>query len=237
MYYQSLVSPPSSKTKQVVIAKYKERTQWVKKVFSAVPFIIYDKYDKSSSHYLPNIPLFPVHAFEGVKHQKTPTGRESHTYLYHIIKNYDSLADMTIFLQGHPVEIHSNALCSLKVLFKKDFHQINFLPLNFPLIICDKKASPLHRGLPLERVFKRLFQGECPDFFAYSWGAMFCVSKEFIHKKPLNFYKEMMQIVYEEPLSGYVYERLWPTILSCDQFVPHLKYPSCDLKSWHLPFL
>lgn len=224
----------SNKTKQLIVAKYQENVDWVAG-FKDVPSIIYDKFDKSSPHYLPNIPSFHIHQFEGVKHAKSPTGRESHTYLYHIIKNYHQLADMNIFLQGSPHEIRSDARDSLRIHFENDFEGINFLPLNFPLIICDKRAAPLHFGLPLERVFKRLFQGPCSDYFAGSWGAMFCVSKEYIHYRPLSFYEEMMQIIYEEPLSGYVYERLWPTILAAHDFLSHPSYPKRDRSAWHMP--
>lgn len=224
----------SHKTKNIIIAKYKENISWVKEIKN-VPYIVYDKFDKSSVHHLPNIPTFPVQRFEGVKHTKSPTGRESHTYLYHIIKHYDCLADVNIFLQGSPWEIYSDARDALRMQFLKDFEGVNFLPMNFPLVICDKRAAPLHTGLPLERVFKRLFQNTCPDLFAYSWGAMFCVTKEYIRKRPLAFYEEMMQIVYEEPLSGYVYERLWPTILACHSFIPYASYPKRNRDLWSLP--
>jgi len=237
MKVKPIIALDSAKTKQVIVAKYKENVAWVSKTFVNIPYIIYDKYHRQASHHLPNIPTFPVQLFNGIKHQKTPTGRESHTYLYHIIKHYDSLADVNIFLQGNPHEISSNALDPLRILFRHDFNDINFIPLNFPLIICDKRAAPLHTGLPLERVFNRLFQGPCPDFFAYSWGAMFCVTKEYIRNRPLSFYEQMMQIVYEEPHSGYIYERLWPTILACHGFLSHPSYPIHNRALWKLPDL
>lgn len=226
----------TNKTKQIIIAKYKENMAWTKGLIN-IPYIIYDKFDKTSPHHLPNIPTFPVHMFEGIKHAKTPTGRESHTYLYHIIKNYDNLADMNIFLQGQPQEIYTDARSPLRVLFETDFEGIDFLPLTGPLIIADKKAYPLHTGLPLERVFNRLFLDPCPDYFAYGWGATFCVSKKYIHHKPLSFYEEMMQIVYEEALSGYIYERLWPTILACHGFQHRTEFSPKNRASWTMPNL
>lgn len=226
----------SSKTKQIIVAKYKENVSWLNEIKN-VPIRVYDKYDKQATDHLPNIPSFPVQLFEGVKYAKSPTGRESHTYLYHIIKNYDNLADINIFLQGNPTEMNFDSRNALKLHFETDFEGVNFLPLNFPLVICDKQAAPLHRGLPLERVFKRLFQGPCPDLFAFSWGAMFCVSKEYILNRPLVFYEEMMQIIYEEPLSGYVYERLWPAILACHGFLPHPTYSKKNRADWNMPNL
>lgn len=236
MPHRELIGLPTSKSKQLIIARYREKLDWLKGIKN-IPYVVYDKSDKHAAHHLPNIPSFPVQRFGGIRYQKSPTGRESHTYLYHILTHYDSLADMNIFLQGNPVELSSDARIALELLLQTDFDGIDFLPLNYPLVLCDKRAAPLHTGLPLERIFNRLFQGPCPDYFAYSWGAMFCVSKAFIRKRPLQLYEEMMQIVYDEPLSGYSYERLWPTILACHRFQPHTSYTVKERASWQLPGL
>lgn len=231
---QPLTGLSTDKSKQIIVARYREGLRWLK-LIQNIPYIVYDKGDKTSSNHLPNIPRFPIQNFEGIKHAKSPTGRESHTYLYHILKYYDELADMNIFLQGNPVEFACDAKSTLRALLQTDFEGIDFLSLNGPLVICDKFASPLHRGLPMERIFKRLFKNDCPELFAYTWGAMFCVSKAYIQSRPRAFYEEMMQIVYDEPLSGYVFERLWPAILACHNYIPHDSYPEKDISSWQLP--
>lgn len=76
---------------EIIIAKYKEDTSWALKLTQ--PYTIYDKSNDPVlySVRLPNV------------------GRETHTYLYHIIKNYDNLAEVTVFLQGNPVD-HSELL-------------------------------------------------------------------------------------------------------------------------------
>lgn len=230
---KKIIGVTSDKTKQIIVARYRENASWLKNIEN-IPFIVYNKYKHGPNH-LPNIPTFPVQLFEGIKHAKTPTGRETHTYLYHIIKHYHELADVNIFLQGNPFEFTYDTRDPLGVLAERDFAGINFLPLNFPLVICDKRAAPLHTGLPLERVFKRLFQSPCPELFAYSWGSMFCVTKEAIQYRSLEFYEEMMQIVYDEPLSGYIYERLWPAILGCPGFISHVSFPKKNRATWNLP--
>ncbi len=235
MTIKELIGLPG-KSKQIIVAKYNENVRWTQFIKN-IPIIIYDKKNRSAKHYLPNIPTFPTEAFRGVTHAPSPTGRESHTYLYHIIKNYDFIADMNIFLQGRPQEIHCSCLDALRIFLERDFEGIDFIPLNFPVVISNKRGLPLHTGLPIERIYTRLFQGKCPSYFAYTWGAMFCVSKEIIYRKTLAFYEEMMQIIYDEPLSGYVYERLWPTILASDRFIPHEKFPLKNRASWQLPNL
>ena len=72
---------------RLVIAKYKEDVTWTNKITDH-KITIYDKSDTPiiNSIKLPNI------------------GRETHTFLYHIVENYDNLDDVTVFLQGNPFE-------------------------------------------------------------------------------------------------------------------------------------
>ena len=72
---------------RLVIAKYKEVVTWINKI-KEHKITIYDKSDTPiiNSIKLPNI------------------GRETHTFLHHIVENYDNLDDVTVFLQGNPFE-------------------------------------------------------------------------------------------------------------------------------------
>ena len=63
----------------MVVAKYKEDVSWARQ--GAIPYVIYDK-----NKDVPNM------------------GRESETYLRHIIQNYDNLPDYTLFLQWKPFD-------------------------------------------------------------------------------------------------------------------------------------
>lgn len=73
---------------ELVIARYNENLDWLEDVPKNIRITIYNK-GKDDIPYpyisLPNV------------------GRESHTYLYHIIQNYDNLADKTIFCQGDTI--------------------------------------------------------------------------------------------------------------------------------------
>ena len=71
---------------ECVIARYNEDLSWLKELKNK-KITIYNKGKDDISYdsiKLPNI------------------GRESHTYLTHIIQNYNNLADITIFTQGNP---------------------------------------------------------------------------------------------------------------------------------------
>jgi hypothetical protein len=82
---------------ELVVARYNEDLNWLKKVPKNIKITIYNK-GKDDINY-PSIKLPNI-------------GRESHTYLFHIIKNYDNLAEKTIFCQGDTI-FHSPGFLNL----------------------------------------------------------------------------------------------------------------------------
>jgi hypothetical protein len=76
---------------EIVISRFNEDLKWLKEApFNRHKIICYNKSD-NENFYKP----------EGMTVHKLPNlGRETHTYLYHIMKNYDNLPDTTIFLPG-----------------------------------------------------------------------------------------------------------------------------------------
>jgi len=87
---------------EIVIARYNEDLSWLKKIPKSIKITIYNKG-------LDNIEI------SDIKYNiiKLPNiGRESHTYLYHIINNYDNLAHKTIFCQGDSI-FHSPGFLDL----------------------------------------------------------------------------------------------------------------------------
>ena len=88
----------SNKELECVIARYNENTDW----FKEEPFNHFDMicYNKG--------PKLPDNCFtETCKVINLDNvGRCDHTYLYHIIKNYNNLADVTIFLPASCMDSH-----------------------------------------------------------------------------------------------------------------------------------
>ena len=88
---------------EIVIARYNEDLYWLKKIPKSIKITIYNK------------GLDNIENIKNIKYNiiKLPNiGRESHTYLYHIINNYDTLADKTIFCQGDSI-FHSPGFIDL----------------------------------------------------------------------------------------------------------------------------
>lgn len=216
----------------LIVAKYKEDTSWCHTFEKNCALWIYDKKDPHAKLSLPNIPKFSCPKFRGAFHAKTPTGRESHTYLYHILKHYPNFADFNLFCQGK-VEDHVplfNDVLDYLFALKEPPH---FLHFGKPELN-DATGATHHRGLPIDRIYRRLFKGDVPQQFLFQLSATFWVSRESILSRPKRFYEEMMQIVYDEPLSGYVFERLWGYVLHS----PYLKCQNwqtdVDKSSWSL---
>ena len=76
----------------MVCARYNENLEWLVPVLSNC--IIYNK-GENDLHYLP--PQAKVVRCENI-------GREGHTYVKHIIDNYENLSEIILFTQGNPVD-------------------------------------------------------------------------------------------------------------------------------------
>ena len=165
---------------EVVVAQYKEDIEWTRKLPYKVT--IYTKGD----HLLPNI------------------GREAHTYLYHIITRWDSLAEHTAFVQGYPFD-HAPGLLQDLAAAPREFRHLG------PRLSCDRGGWPHHGGLNVGGIADAV--GLVQTEFPFSAGAQFVVSCERIHSRPLVFYHVLMSVLVtnlgEAP---WVYERLWESI-------------------------
>jgi len=203
---------------QIVVARYNENISYL------TPFekvcIIYNKGDDNIQEEFINIIKLPN------------IGRESHTYLYHIINNYDNLADNTIFIQGN---ITDHKLLEFKqYIINKDF--TGKLSMNDIKIL---KNNINHKG----KYLKDLHNGNLkkskyiPYYFMNNilgldlkdenkinivWGANFSVSKELIYKKPIEYYKNIIKYVeYDSnPEEGHFFERSWYLIFNHPKFIP-----------------
>jgi hypothetical protein len=102
---------------EIVVARYNENLDWLKKIKKSKDLKI-TVYNKGKDDI--NIPYI-----------KLPNiGRESHTYLYHIINNYDNLSDQTIFCQGDPI-FHSPDFINLVNKYRKKFEPVQPLSIRY----------------------------------------------------------------------------------------------------------
>ena len=79
------------KTIEIIISRFNEDLKWsTEDIFNEYKYIVYNKGDNE------NFEKSNVNKIINVEN----VGRCDHTYLYHIITNYDNLCDITVFFPG-----------------------------------------------------------------------------------------------------------------------------------------
>ena len=180
----------------VVVARYNESLEWTSNISNTrTKCIIYNKGSKLD-HIGPIIHLPNV-------------GREGHTYLYHIINNYDNLSEYTMFLQGQPFD-HTPYLESILASdeWKKPFHVMSANIFNLT-VNCDSNPYTM-----LE-LYNILFNRKKTEFsFWFGAGSQFCVSRATIRSRSKEFYQKIYAILARDvnPIEGHAIERFWPMI-------------------------
>lgn len=204
------MDPEAVANYEVVVAKYKEDVSWTNDLPEDFSVIVYDK-----SCDRPNV------------------GREAETWLYHIIENYEHLADVTVFLQGNPFD-HMNVS---RQIFYQELRNL------CRLATTDRKVLPVFQsyhtepvgkhGLPSAFHFHQIFgpSESVPSTFAFSPGAQYCVSREALRTRDIEFYETLkdkttfigFDISLEEVvrrgikpdprfLDAWTLERFWPQL-------------------------
>ena len=181
----------------VVISRYQENVEWANGIESC---IIYNKgpADPVTRH--------PIVALPNV-------GREGHTYLYHIIQNYDQLADHTCFLQGHPFDHSPDLEQRLQAFVTVPFYSLSRV---YSINLCyDPTDFSLHALLI--HMYERVFgQAKTNHEFTFGAGAQFIVSRDAIRSRPKSFYENLLRIMEGSvhPPEGFALERFWTMIFT-----------------------
>ncbi len=193
---------------QIVVSRYNENIDWLTP-FKNITII----YNKGNNNIDSNI--FNIVNLKNV-------GRESHTYLYHIINNYEKLAYNTIFFQGN-INDH-------KILELNDYINNNNMTAHFENIPLYKFKNKIehkskwekeyNNGLMLKEsltpyewlkdVLGIVFE-ENVDNIKVIWGANFAVTKDLIKSKPKSFYENILRYIeyHKNPELGHYIERSW----------------------------
>ena len=213
-------------SKVIVVSRYNENLEWLKKhPFNLYPVIIYNK-GPNDHFYKPN-KLIKTINLENV-------GRESHTYLYHIIHEYDNLHDIIVFLPGytnaeyrlnrckhiiHHIEQQNKAifLCSNAIMnddlynFKLDYWKANSLENN--LINPENKLKPSSIR-PFGKWFNAMFGNFKLESVA--WNGIFSISKMDVLQHSKEYYKNLIFEVSDSsnPETGHYFERSWEAVFS-----------------------
>jgi len=156
-------------------------------------------------------------------------GREGHTYLHHIINNWDSLADNTVFFQGK-VDDHSTYMEPIEKYVKNqqmffgrmfgttDLHKpIQHFGIWLEKLQDGRLRKARDHASPqqwIEQVWKITIPTNtvCPVV----WGANFAVHKSYIHRIKKECYEQAYQYLNDhvDPEEGHFQERTWAILFT-----------------------
>lgn len=188
-------------TAQLVIAKYNENVDWLKDV--NLDTVVYNKGNG-----------LDLDSIRGQKNKleefKLPNiGRESHTLLHHIIKNYDNLCNVTVFLQANPFDHLENfhkIYPNVELMhFLNDLPQINHL---FGFGIYHTDIGYMDKR---ENIFKELNIKNRKYGNQFSVGCQYILPKRVILSKPVEFYQKLQ--TWHEDKSNRFYDEHLPCII------------------------
>jgi len=167
----------------VVIAKYNEDVSWLSQIQGKGNIIVYDK----GSGELPNI------------------GREAHTYVHHILENYDNLSECTVFLQGKPFD-HCRDVTAMLTEINE-----GMVNLSNSILDCDINGNPHHSGLKIAEFQELLFGEVLFTDLKFAPGAQFIVHKDLITNKSKKFWDNFLDIFVSHRIdeAPWIAERLW----------------------------
>src|ERR1035437_6304439 len=229
-----LVIPPRTRDpgRQLVVSAYHEDLAWLAGVECDV--LVYHKGG--------NCP-------QGIPCVRLPNiQREAGTYRYHIVTQYDSLAPITMFVQGDPfyhsdrflerLSLPYNRPTPLSTHYKKgdpynDFNKIETLSgldIVYGNLFCEGKLNVSLTHWFDQSSWDYIFDCPWPDPVWFGYAAMWAVPREFILARPRAFYAHLLQICHsgsplethtDPPVNGYTLEGLWNYIWSDPNKYPH----------------
>lgn len=207
---------------ELVICRCGEDLSWTRNIPPAVPITVYEKTPPSNAPWpgslaLPNL------------------GREAHAWLHHLTERYESLADWTIFAQGHPFDHVPDMHPVIRrwaqgETTSQDFVWLGFLwetdnALGYPTFVNWTK-NPERRELDLDGFFRKLWGEAAPERVRYVGGGQFVLSRAAAHRRPRDFYARARSLAAEFPDAAHAFERTWDRVFLAPPLDPALFGPS-----------
>ena len=225
-------------TCDMVIAGYKEPLHWLKnyekKEYEFRNIFLYNK-NQESNHKTSQDLHCVMNGKECVKINLKNEGRCDHTYLYHIIHHYDTLADVTIFTKGSSdlqrERIKLNFITKKVFETKDTVFSVDRLGTYVNIALKDFKMDSYSASHPdntsrnITDIFKRKLKPAEPRPFGawydkyfpnikvldVSYAAVMAISRVHIHQHPKSYYQSFIKQLedHTNPEVGHYFERSW----------------------------
>lgn len=218
----------NQKNLDVIVSRFAENIDdWITKFDN---LYLYDKNKlDNESHYK---------SIHNCKYKKLDNvGRCDHSYLYHIIHNYDNLNDMNLFL---PASFRKNnykviLLSAMIQASNKNPNQSIFFNNNYSIlqlfhsfVLTHHRTTSLDNRSENDDIYETAITCETPylnwfvknfgetDSVLGSFGGIVLVNKKDILSRPKEFYMNLIKYLdsSNNPLAGHYIERSWPVIFN-----------------------
>jgi len=224
--YKKDVNIKFDKSIELIISRYNENLEWtLDKPFNNYKYIVYNKGNNDN---------FEKKNIVKIINLKN-VGRESHTYLYHVINNYNNLSDIIVFLPGsinmnykkrkaikllETIEEKNNAIFLSEYYSKNATSDMYYFQLNNYESNYIKNQNEnvnnfkLSNIRPFGKWYNNTFNNRVLHNISF-WG-IFSVSKYDILKNNVNDYELLLKQLNDSsnPEVGHYFERSWERIFN-----------------------
>lgn len=184
-------------SKVIVLSRFKEKHNfWINYSKFYDDMIIYNKDPLVSNNSIKNV------------------GRESHTYIHHIIENYNSLPDEILFSQ-YDCRDHFASKYKVNIDYFLNGHLYDFIgirPGPFPYLAKNMYKIPWLKLI--EYIYDKNFNLDLINRVVATGATLngiFRVTKQAILKHDINFYLRCINLLdkHVNPIEGFFFERIW----------------------------
>lgn len=159
-------------------------------------FSLLEKYEKTSES--------DIGTHKIVRIENNTNLCEANHFLTHIINEYDNLADITIFLQGYPLDHSPNFTRNVLLNLGSEFCTI---PKSEPSTL--EKDDHGQLAISFSDVIGRKTRESC-----WSAGGQFMASSNAIRKNPIEWYQIVLEKAKEFKDAKFALERLWHVVIT-----------------------
>lgn len=219
---------------ELVIARYNEDLEWTtQEPFNKYKYTVYNK-GKNENFNKTNVKK--IISLKNV-------GRCDHTYLYHIINNYNDLGDIVVFLPGslnmnNKIESGKNLLNNISINNKAVFlgHYTDDLKKKFYNFKIDEWKASYGPNSEENNESKLLESNPRPfgEWFTKHFGdinikthcycGIFSIDKRDIIQHPVSRYQHLIKDLdtHSNPEAGHYFERSWGAVFHPMNYTLHL---------------
>lgn len=207
---------------EVVVCRHGENLAWIRNLPKDTKVTIYEKTPWPEAPWPDSIVLPNV-------------GREAHAWLHHLTERYDSLAEWTVFTQGHPFDHAPDMHRVIRNLVNGRVSPKDFLWLGFLWETDDDKGrpsfvnwtkNPERRELHLQDFFRALWSETAPEKIRYVGGGQFVLARQTAQHRSRAFYARARTLAAEFPDAAHAFERTWDRVFLAPPLDPSLFGPS-----------